>query len=222
MPARFLRRLNRFAAVVDLQGQETLVHVANSGRMRELFVPGTLAWLRPASGENRKTAYDLAIVDVGHTLVSADARLPNYLVRQAFQDGRLGQFAGYSESHPEVTYGQSRLDLVLRGDHGSCFVEAKSVTLVEQGVGLFPDAPPTRGLKHVFSLTRAVQEGYRAAVIFVVQRADANAFTTHDTADPDFGIALRQAVDAGVEAYAYSCSVSLAEVRLADVLEVRL
>ena len=220
--ARFLHRLNRFAAVVDLQGKETLVHVANSGRMHELFVVGNVCWLRPARGEHRKTAYDLALVDIGDTLVSADARLPNHLVHRAFREGRLLQFADYLECHTEVTYGESRLDLALRGPAGTCFVETKSVTLVEDGAALFPDAPTTRGRKHVFSLMRAVAEGYRAAVVFVIQRDDAQFFRPHYDADPEFGQALRQAVDAGVEAYAYTCTVSLDEVRLADALEVRL
>ena len=220
--ARFLHRLNRFAAVVDLQGKETLVHVANSGRMHELFVVGNVCWLRPARGEHRKTAYDLALVDIGDTLVSADARLPNHLVHRAFREGRLPQFADYLECHTEVTYGESRLDLALRGPSGTCFVETKSVTLVEDGAALFPDAPTTRGRKHVFSLMRAVAEGCRAAVVFVIQRDDAQFFRPHYDADPEFGQALRQAVDAGVEAYAYTCTVSLDEVRLADALEVRL
>ena len=222
VPARFLTRLNRFAALVDLDGSEALAHVANSGRMRELFVVGNLCWLRPASGEHRKTAYDLALVDIGHTLVSADARLPNHLVHRAFREGMLAQFDAYQECATEVVYGDSRLDLALHGPAGTCFVETKSVTLVEQGAALFPDAPTSRGRKHVFSLMHAVAEGHRAAVVFVVQRDDARFFQPHHTADPDFGQALRQAVEAGVEVYAYGCTVSLEEVRLANPLEVRL
>lgn len=222
VPSRFLRRLNRFAAVVDLNGVETLVHVANSGRMRELLELGNACWLRPARGDHRKTAYDLALVDIGTTLVSADARLPNRIVHRAFSEGALTQFAEYDECHTEVTYGESRLDICLRGPRGACFVETKSVTLVEEGAGLFPDAPTIRGRKHVLSLTNAISEGYRAAVVFVVQREDARFFRPHDDADPDFGQALRQAVDFGVEAYAYTCTVSLNDVILAEPLEVRL
>ena len=220
--ARFLHRLNRFAALVDLDGRETLVHVANSGRMRELLVAGNVCWLRQAQGDHRKTAYDLALVDIGHTLVSADARLPNHLVHRAFLEGRLSQFAAYDECHTEVRYGESRLDLALRGPAGACFIETKSVTLVEDGAGLFPDAPTTRGRKHVFSLMSAVAEGYRASVVFVIQRDDTEFFRPHDDADPEFGQALRQAVAGGVEVYAYTCRVSLEGVRLAERLEVRL
>ena len=220
--ARFLRRLNRFAALVDLEGRETLVHVANSGRMRELLVVGNVCWLRPAPGEHRKTAYDLVLVDIGHTLVSADSRLPNHLVHRAFLEGHLSQFANYSECHREVTYGVSRLDLALIGPAGTCFIETKSVTLVEEGAGLFPDAPTTRGRKHVFSLMHALADGYRAALVFVIQRDDAQFFRPHYDADPEFGQALRQAVESGVEVYAYTCTVSQEEVRLAKALEVRL
>ena len=220
--SRFLVRLNRFAAMVDLDGTQTVVHVANSGRMKELLVPGNPVWLRRADNSGRKTAFDLAIVDLGHTLASTDAQLPNTLILRAFHEGRLGQFEGFSEARPEVTYGDSRLDILLKGDQGLCYVEAKSVTLVVNGVGLFPDAPTTRGKKHILTLVRALEEGHRAAVVFVVQRDDSRAFSPNYDADPDFGQALRMAVDAGVEAYAYGCHVSLSDVSLAGPLPVKL
>ena len=220
--ARFLVRLNRFAALVDLEGRETLVHMANSGRMRELLAEGNRVWLRPAPGEGRKTAYDLALVEVGHTLVSADARLPNPLVHHAWTAGRLPQFAGYTTLRREVNFGESRLDLMLEGPPGRCYIETKSVTLVVECVGQFPDAPTLRGRKHVASLRRAVEEGHRAAVIFVVQREDADALSPNDSADPEFGLALRHAVEGGVEAYAYRCEVSLEGITLGQSLPVRL
>ena len=220
--ARFLQRINRFAATVELGGGETLVHVANSGRMRELLVTGRRVLLRPVAGNHRKTAFDLAIVDLDHALVSTDARLPNRLVYEAIRDGRLPPFAGFDGIRPEVTYGESRLDLALRGPTGTCYVEAKSVTLVEEGVALFPDAPTTRGRKHMISLARAVACGHRAAVVFVVQRGDAGAFTPSDTADPEFGRTLRESLDRGVEAYAYRCHVTEDEIVLADPLQIRL
>ena len=220
--ARFLQRVNRFAATVDLDGEETLVHVANSGRMRELLVTGRRVLLRAAAGDHRKTAFDLAMVDLGHALASADARLPNRLVYEAIRDGRLPQFAGFDQVRPEVTYGESRLDLALYGPAGACYVETKSVTLVEGGAGLFPDAPTVRGRKHIASLTQAVAEGRRAAVVFVVQREDAALFSPNDPADPDFGRALRESMDRGVEAYAYRCRVTEEEIVLADPLPMRL
>ena len=212
--ARFLQRLNRFAALVDVHGAQTLVHVANSGRMRELLVPGYRVYLRPAAAPHRKTAFDLALVDLGGFLCSADSQLPPLLLQEAFDQGRLPPFAEYQCVRREVTFGESRLDLLLSGSPGLCYVEAKSVTLVEDGVGLFPDAPTERGRKHLISLTKAIQAGHRAAVVFVVQRPDATAFAPHDAADPKLGLALRDAVQSGVTAHAYTCRVDLQGVQL--------
>ena len=220
--ARFIRRLNRFAAVVEMGGVEKLVHVANSGRMRELLVEGRRVLLKPASADHRKTDFDLTLVDLGHTLASADARLPNLLVYEVLRDEKLSEFVGYDNIRREATYGESRLDLELAGPEGTCFIETKAVTLVEDGRGLFPDAPTSRGRKHMGSLSKAACEGYRAAVVFVVQRDDAEALLPNDVADPEFGLALRQAAQAGVEVYAYRCSVTLGEVLLAEQIPVRL
>ena len=181
----FIVRLNRFAALAEVAGREETVHVANSGRLRELLKPGRRLLLAPAPGESRKTRYDLALVDLGHTMVSADARLPNALVAEALAAGRLEQFVEYPEVRREVTYGESRLDLALDGRSGRCYLETKSVTLVEDGgVALFPDAPTTRGVKHLHTLIEAAAEGYRAGAIFVVQRSDAACLSPHDESDP--------------------------------------
>lgn len=220
--ARFLTRLNRFAALVEMDGREVMVHIANSGRMRELLEPGRRLLLAPAPGEHRKTQFDLALVDLGTTLVSADARLPNGLVAEALAGGQLPQFREYPEIRREVRYGDSRLDLLLEGPGGRCYGEVKSVTLVVNGVALFPDAPTTRGVKHLGELSRAVAEGNRAAVVFVAQRSDAAAMSPNDAADPEFGAALRAAQAAGVEVYAYGCQVSTREIRLAVPLPVQL
>ena len=220
--ARFIRRLNRFAATVYLDGQERLVHIANSGRMRELLVEGRRIFLRPVAGAHRKTAFDLALVDLGHTLASADARLPNLLVHEALNGKRMPPLSGYNSVFREVTYGESRLDLALEGPQGTCYVETKSVTLVVDGIGLFPDAPTTRGRKHVNTLAEAVRQGHRGAVVFVVQREDVDSLAPNDAADPEFGAALRQAVENGVEVYAYGCRVTRDEIVLADRLPVRL
>lgn len=219
---RFLRRLNRFAGLVDIDGNETLVHIANSGRMKELLVEGFRVLLKPVPGDHRKTAYDLALVDLGHTLCSSDARLPNALLHEALVEGRLKEFEGYTEIARERTFEDSRLDLALNGPGGVCYVEAKSVTLVVDGVGLFPDAPTIRGAKHVGTLAKAVEQGHRAAAVFVVQRENAEALKPHDEADPTFGATLRQAVEKGVEVYAYRCRVSEDEIVLSDRIPVRL
>jgi len=171
---RFLTRLNRFAALVDVDGEQVMVHVANSGRMHELLVSGFRVLLKPQRGDHRKTQFDLALVDLGFTIASADARLPNSLVAEALESGSLPPFKDYPEVRREVTFGESRLDLMLEGPGGRYYVETKSVTLVVDGVGLFPDAPTIRGIKHMHSLAGAVADGHRAAVVFVVQRSDAH------------------------------------------------
>ena len=239
--ARFVRRLNRFAATVSLDGQETTAHVANSGRMRELLQPGNLCYLTEQPAAHRKTAFDLSLVVIetarpdavrepsapygardGSTLVSADARLPNALVYEAWREDRLPHLHGYPSARREVRFHDSRLDLVLESPTGNCFVEVKSVTLVQDGLARFPDAPTDRGRKHVTTLVRAVQAGHRAAVVFVVQREDATALTPYDANDPDFGVALREAVAAGVEAYVFTCAVSRESIAIAGEIPVLL
>ena len=212
--ARFLRRVNRFLAVVEIDGRETDVHVANSGRLRELFLSGASVWLKPAQSEGRKTAYDLALVEADGVLVSADARLPNALVAEAVVEGLLEGIEKPSAIVRESTFGDSRFDLMLEDGRGRRYVEVKSATLVEQGVGLFPDSPTLRGAKHLNTLIEAVEAGHRAAVAFVVQRPDADAFAANEPADPVLAESLRRAVACGVEAYAYNCRVSREEVRL--------
>ena len=212
--AKFVRRVNRFLALVNLCGQETGVHVANSGRLRELFVPGAEVWLKPVAAPGRKTAYDLALVMADGEMVSADARLPNSLVAEAVAAGSLDWLGGPVKVTREATYGESRFDLLLENDSGRRYIEVKSCTLVENGVGLFPDSPTTRGAKHLKTLAEAVAAGHSANVIFVVQRSDAHAFATNDDADPDLTAAFQDAVGRGVDAYAYNCRITCREVVL--------
>ncbi|MBI4340042.1 MAG: DNA/RNA nuclease SfsA [Chloroflexi bacterium] len=221
--ATFLARLNRFAALVRLNGAETLVHVANSGRLRELLQPGNHVLLaRAAEGRVRKTRYDLCLVDLDGLLVSADSRNANGLACEWLQQRLLPEFQGYTQMLREQTFEDSRLDLLLTGSGPRCYVEVKSVTLVEQGAAMFPDAPTTRGRRHVQALARAVAQGHRGAVVFVVQRADADAFRPNDAADLAFGAALRGAARQGMEVYAYGCRVTLEEMTLAGRLPVAL
>ncbi|MCY4624496.1 MAG: DNA/RNA nuclease SfsA [Chloroflexi bacterium] len=245
LAARFVCRLNRFAAMVSLDGREVTVHVANSGRMRELFQPGNLCYLTEMPGAHRKTRYDLSLVAIdrpantairerpasyaassepppNRTLVSADARLPNALVWEAWRDGTLPHLDGYPNARREVRYHDSRLDLLLESPDGLCYVEIKSVTLVQDGLARFPDAPTDRGRRHVTTLVRAVEEGHRAAAVFVVQRDDARALSPYDANDPLFGEALREAVAAGVEAYAFTCAVTRESIAIAGEVPVLL
>ncbi len=212
--ARFRRRVNRFLAVVDVTGRETPIHVANSGRLRELFLPGARVWLKPVRREGRKTEFDLALIEADGAMVSTDARLPNALVAEAAAGGLLDGIAKPASITREPTFGESRFDLAFTEGDNRRYVEVKSVTLVEQGVGLFPDSPTLRGAKHLNSLSKAVIAGHRATVVFVVQRPDARAFSTNDPADPALAEAFLRAVAHGVEAYAYNCLVSLEQIRI--------
>jgi len=220
IPGRFIRRDNRFRATVSVQGKEAWAHVPNSGRLQELFQAGRPVWLAPASTPHRKTRYDLKLVEYTSVLVSVDARLPNPLLAEALAKKQLPGF-DYPTVEKEVNYGQSRLDFRLSGpDQGVCWVETKSVTLVEDRVAMFPDAPTGRGRRHLNELVRARNAGDQAAVIFVVQRPDARRFQPHQEADPQFAIALRQAAAAGVIIKAYTCQVSRREITITDEIPV--
>jgi sugar fermentation stimulation protein A len=220
---RFLGRDNRFRVTVEVAGQPVGAHLPNSGRLGELLVPGRRALLarRPAAG--RKTGYDMVMVLDGAVWVSVDARLPNSLVAEAIGAGQLEPLSGYAQVRREVVYGASRFDLSLRHpDRRPCLVEVKSVTLVVDGLGCFPDAVTARGRRHVLELAGAVAAGYRAAVVFVVQREDAHGFRPHDESDPGFGAALRAAAGQGVEVYAYACQVQPGRVQIDRPLPVHL
>ena len=220
--ATFVARPNRFLALVLFDGREVSVHVANSGRLDELLVPGVPAFLTPAAGPGRKTDYDLTLVEMNGVLVCTDARLPNALLAEAIEEERLPEFRGYGRIRREVSLHDSRIDLELSAGPSFCYIEAKSVTLVEDCVSLFPDAPTVRGRKHLTTLKRAVAAGHRAAVAFVVQRPDAGSFSVNRPSDEEFSIALRQAVKNGVEVYAYTCRVTKSSTAIAHAVPVNL
>ena len=222
LEAIFVSRLNRFAALVRLEGSEVVAHVPNSGRLRELFTPGRTVYLTPQSGPHRKTNYDLCLVAVDGLLVSCDARLPSRLVEEALRGDQQAPFRGYPTIEREVVFGESRLDLRLSGPGGYWFVEAKSITLVSEGTALFPDALTTRGARHLRTLMQAIDEGHRGAVVFVVQRKDAKGFSSNDGADREFAATLREASAHGVGVYAYGCQVSMTEIVLAQEVPVHL
>jgi sugar fermentation stimulation protein A len=216
---RFVRRDNRFRATVVVNGAQVAAHVPNSGRLGELLASGRRVWLAPATSANRKTAYDLKLVEHADTLVSIDARLPNPLFQEALADGRLG-WGRFCRIAREVRRGASRLDFRLSGPTGVCWVETKSVTLVKGGVALFPDAPTVRGHRHLLELIDAVMSGESAAVVFVIQRSDAVRLRPHREADPTFADALHRASEVGVMVRAYTCRVTIEEISIAREVPV--
>ena len=219
---RFIRRDNRFRVTVEVDGQEVAAHLPNSGRLGELLVPGRPCYLVPRAAAHRRTDYDLLLVAYAGILVSVDARLPNPLFAEAVAAGRLAPFPAVVAVEAEVAHGESRLDFRLQETGGLRWVETKSVTLVEEGVARFPDAPTKRGQRHLHELQRLVEGGARAAVVFVIQRPDAEAFSPHAQADPDFARALRDAREAGVGVYAFRCGVTRRAIAIAAPVPVAL
>lgn len=207
VPGRFVLRDNRFRATVEVAGRPVPVHVPNSGRMRELLVPGAEVRLAPAHAPGRRTAFDLVLVRSSGGWVSVDARLPPRLFAEWLQQGGSGPLAGWQPMEVEVAVGSSRVDLLLRRGDDRCWVETKSVTLVRGGVALFPDAPTERGRRHLHALAALAASGQCAAAVFIVQRGDAVCFRPNDETDPAFGLALRDAIRHGVTVVCCTCAV---------------
>ncbi|MBX5320415.1 MAG: DNA/RNA nuclease SfsA [Candidatus Bathyarchaeota archaeon] len=219
----FERRLTRFSALVRVNGEIEQCFLPNPGRLRELLISGVKVILKEAEavGE-RKTIYDLLGVYSGGKIVSIDSRLPNKLVLEALKNGDLPEFLGYTMVKPEYSYGHVKFDFFLSDGRRPCLLEVKSCTLVRNGVAMFPDAPTERGTRHVLELAKALNEGYRAAVLFVIQRMDAYMFTPNDETDPNFGEALRKAAESGVEVYAYSTNFNKNRISLCGKVKVAL
>lgn len=216
--ARLVRRANRFAAEILVGGERAVAHVPNSGRLGELLYPGAEVLVAARPGP-RKTPYDLLLARYGDELVSIDARLPNALLAEALRAGRLSELGPFASLRREVPLGESRLDLLLEGPAGLCYVEAKSVTLVQAGTARFPDAPTLRGARHLLELERAAHMGHRAAVVFVVQRGDARRFRPYEEADPAFAATLRRVAPV-VQVLAYRCRVTPGEVEIVGPMDV--
>ena len=204
--AKFIDRPNRFIAHVELDGSVETVHVKNTGRCRELLVPGCTVYLEKGTNPNRKTAYDLIAVEKGSILINMDAQAPNKAFAEWAAAG--GFLPDVTAIRPEYAYGGSRLDFCVETEGRLHLVEVKGVTLEEDGHARFPDAPTERGVKHLHELMRAVAEGHRATVFFVLQMAGMTDFAPNDDTHPAFGAALRQAAAAGVQVAAYSCRVT--------------
>lgn len=221
IPAIFIDRPNRYLATVLLDGQPCQAHVADPGRLRELLIPGRTVWLAEAGHPGRKTNYDLVLVQQGKQLVSLNTRLPNAVFLEAIGRGK-GMPRPVLSVRREVRRGDSRLDLQCMDAKGVHWVEIKSVTLVQDGLALFPDAPTVRGRRHLLELMDAVREGEQASVVFVIQRSDATRFAPHRVMDPDLAETLTAAHEAGVQVRAYTCQVTLQSIELLNQVPVLL
>lgn len=216
----FLDRPNRFIAHVLIEGNIETVHVKNTGRCKELLQEGCKVFVEYFESTKRKTKYDLIAVVKDNMLINMDSQAPNQVVKEWLMAKK--PFGEYRLLKPEFTYGKSRFDFYLELTNGAAFIEVKGVTLENDGVVLFPDAPTERGLKHVEELISLCKQGYTAAIIFVVQLEKAKYFTPNRVTQPEFAEALIRAERQGVKVLAYTCKVEKDYLELADSLKVML
>ena len=216
---RFLARPNRFIAHIEIGGQVEICHVKNTGRCRELLPVGAQVWCQEADDPKRKTKYDLIAVQKGERIINMDSQAPNTAAKEWLLGGGLGEI---QDLRPETVHGDSRFDFSFTLDGRKCFLEVKGVTLEDDGVCAFPDAPTQRGAKHLRGLQQAAQEGYGAFVLFVIQMADVACLHPNDATDPAFGKALREAAQAGVKILAMDCTVTPDSMVLRKPVEVKL
>ena len=219
VPGIFRQRPNRFIAYIEIDGETETVHVKNTGRCRELLPEGAKVWCQKSSNPSRKTQYDLIAVQKGKRLINMDSQAPNTAVAEWLRSGGLGKLENI---RAEVKHGQSRFDFAFEKDGIPCFMEVKGVTLETDGICAFPDAPTTRGAKHLRELTALAGDGYGAYVLFVIQMSDVQYLHPNDATDPAFSEALRQAAKAGVKVLAMDCQVSTDQMMLKNPVPVRL
>ena len=219
VPGRFLSRPNRFIAHVEIDGAEEIVHVKNTGRCRELLPPGAEVWCQRSGNPSRKTKFDLITVRKGARLINMDSQAPNQAAKEWLLSGGLGPI---EELKAEAAHGDSRFDFSFRKEGKPCLLEVKGVTLENDGICAFPDAPTQRGAKHLRGLTQAVKDGFGAYVLFVIQMSDVQYLHPNDSTDPGFGAALREAAENGVEVLAMDCRVTESEMTIRQQVPFRL
>lgn len=216
--AIFLKRLNRFVALCFLDGEETLCHVKNTGRCRELLIEGAVCYLEKSSNPNRKYIYSLISVVKGDRLINMDSQAPNTAAFEWLKGG--GLFDDITTLKREVSFGKSRFDIYFEHGGKKAFLEVKGVTLENDGVVLFPDAPTERGVKHLNELCNCVDAGFEAYALFVVQMKGVSHFSPNFKTDPEFAKALKNANDKGVKILCYDCNVSENEMTICDGVSI--
>ena len=223
----FRSRPNRFIAYIDVNGQVEKCHVKNTGRCKELLLDGVPVYVEESDQPNRKTKYSLVTVTKGERLINIDSQAPNKVVFEWLKSETL--IKNIIKINPEYTYGDSRVDFYVeaREVDGSdkvrkILIEVKGVTLEEEGVVRFPDAPTQRGVKHIKELERALQEGYESIVFFVVQMKNVLYFEPNTRTHPEFAECLSKAKKAGVQILAYDCEVTIDGLTIGEAVEVRI
>lgn len=214
----FIERPNRFIAICEIDGKKETCHVKNTGRCRELLVKGAAVYLEKSFNSNRKTQYDLVSVQKNDRLINMDSQIPNYVVAESLDK----IFNGITYVKQEYKYGNSRFDIYVETKTDKIFVEVKGVTLEDNGVVRFPDAPTERGIKHLKELQKAVEEGYRACVVFLVQMQDVKYFEPNYETHPEFASELKKAHENGVEIFVYDSVVTPDEIIMNKKVEIKM
>lgn len=222
---RFISRPNRFIAHVDIDGVREVVHVKNTGRCRELLVPGYTVYLYDPKNPERKTKYDLVAVRKEREnntplMVNMDSQVANDAAEEWLRKGTL--FSDDAVIRREVKYGNSRFDFYIEDGEKKAFLEVKGVTLERDGIALFPDAPTERGVKHIGELAACMADGYEAYILFVIQMKGVKSFRPNDNMHREFGDALREAAAAGVKVIAMDCAVTKDEITVDAPVKVEL
>lgn len=215
---KFISRPNRFIANVEIDGEIRVVHVKNTGRCKELLLPGSTVYCEKSDNPNRKTAYDLVAVEKGKLLINMDSQAPNVAFSEFIHDGSFKDGIEYIAR--ERKYKNSRFDFYFKRKGKEYFAEVKGVTLEDDGVVLFPDAPTERGVKHLTELEDAVKNGYGGCVVFVVQLKEAKYFTPNRKTHPEFADKLKEVQKAGIEIFAYTCNVTPNSISLLSQIPV--
>lgn len=218
--AKFISRPNRFIANIEIDGKIQIAHVKNTGRCRELLVPGAEIYVQEFDSDTRKTKFDLITVKKGTRLINMDSQIPNHVFREWVESGNFTD--GVTLIRPETFFGDSRFDFYIEADDRKIFVEVKGVTLEENGIVRFPDAPTDRGVKHLRELMDAIDAGYEAQVVFIVQMDDVSHFEPNDRTHPEFGQVLREAVKKGVSVTALYCKITPDSIEAVGEVEIRL
>ncbi|MBE6769186.1 MAG: DNA/RNA nuclease SfsA [Ruminococcaceae bacterium] len=216
----FLSRPNRFIAEVLIDGIKQTVHVKNTGRCKELLIKGNEVWLQKSHNPLRKTAYDLIAVKKGDMLINMDSQIPNAVAAEWLKKGQL--FSKEAVIKREVTFGNSRFDLFIEDKNRKAFIEVKGVTLENDGIASFPDAPTLRGVKHINELIKCAQNGFEAYIIFIIQMKGVRLFTPNYETHAEFGEALKKAQENGVNIIALDCKVDENSIEADNFINVKI
>ncbi len=216
VPGIFINRPNRFIAEVLIDGKPVIVHVPNTGRCRELLLPQSKVLLSPAANSNRRTPYSLVAVYKGTRMINLDSQAPNKIILEALRAGLIPA----DEIRPEFFWGNSRLDIAYKRKGQMGFIEVKGVTLEEDDIAYFPDAPTLRGARHIQELILAQEQGYAGHLWFVIQMEDIKHFQPNDQTDPSFGQVLREGAKAGLDIRAWCCRCSPQSITLDNEVPV--